>query len=159
MKHIKINWQRIGSWTMDMLRGNAGTIVGGVSMIGLALLCKKLDIPYQVLTDPFGGDYTSSAKSRPSANFVESSLILMPNNAAEASIAAICDNAKTMRDDYYKNKAVGQIVDILESADEVDDNVRTYAIMCIRSIAAVTNDGYYRTKMIEVISNIGKGEY
>lgn len=156
MKHIKINWQRIGSWTMDMLRGNAGTIVGGVSMIGLALLCKKLDIPYQVLTDPFGGAQTGSTTVQSTGT----SLVLMPTNAAEASIAAICDNAKGMRDPYYKNEAVKQILDILRSTDDdEDDSIKSYAIMCINSIIATTNDGYYRDRMMKVISSIGKGDY
>lgn len=155
MKHIKINWARIGSWTMDMLRGNAGTIVGGISMIALALLCKKLDIPYQVLTDPFGGVQTGNTTVQSTGT----SLVLMPTNAVEASIAAICDNAKNTRDPYYKNEAVKQILDILKSAEEDDESVQTYAIMCINAIVATTNDGYYRDRMMKAVSNIGKGVY
>ena len=150
----KINIGAIGSFVTDMIRSNSRTIVGGLSMIVLGVLCKKLDIPYDILIDPFEPSYTPrKSNSRNSVNIP----FVMPNNSVEASISAICDSACATHDAYYKNQAVNKIIDILKSKNEIDETTKTYAIWCIKSIISTTNDAYYINCMNNRIVDIGKG--
>lgn len=153
----KIDWNGIGIWISDSIRSNGGKIVGGITMIGFALLCKKLNLPFSVLTDPYDSMNNMSVSAQ--IPIVDTSIMLVPNNTVEASIVAICDNAKTMRDNYYKNQAANQILEILRKQKTLDDSTKTYAVMCIRAIAATCNDNYYKNQMLRAIQSIAEGRY
>lgn len=153
----KIDWTGFATWVNDSVRSNGGRIIGGLTMIGFALLCKKLNVPFSVLTDPYG---TMNNVSTPTqVSVMDTSIMLVPNNTVEASIAAICDSAKGMRDNYYKNQAVQQILEILRKQKELDESTKTYAVMCIRAIAATTNDNYYKNQMTRAVQSIAEGRY
>lgn len=154
MRKVRINvdYRKLGEMTMNFFRSSSGTVVSGLIMIGLGMLCKKLDIPYEVLTEP---NYFSNT-SRVVDN--KSSIVFIPNNSVEASIAAICDNAKNMSNDFYKNESVSQIIEILEEQPDVTENDKSYAIWCIRSIMSSTRGSFYRNEMNRAILKIGKGD-
>ena len=154
MAKIKIDWTRIGQSTVSIIQRNSGIIVGGLSMIGLALLCKKLNLPYDVLTDPFGNGTVSIRPRTVDARPMTSNIMFLPSNSVEASIAALCDNAKSMSSSFYKCNAVSDIYNLLFSVDDLDDSTKTYAIMAIRSIADTTSSSYYKSCMMDTISKI-----
>ena len=125
-------------------------------MIGMALLCRHLDVPYQILSDPF-----CSVRFEDRASKRDASIMLVPNNPIEASIAAICNNVTSNTTPYYVNKAACEVVDILKSHSDLEDSTLTYAICMLQGLADKINpsyDTYYRSKIMEKISYIAKGE-
>ena len=156
----KVNWEQVGAWFNSAIQSNSGKIIGGFTMIGFAILCKKLNIPFSVLSDPYGSMASYQPPVQPTTTIIDPAVIMVPNNALEASIGAICDNGKNTVDAYYKWQACNQIMEILRAQKgTVEESTKTYAIMCIRSIAASTSDAYYKNQMMRKIQNIAKGVY
>ena len=154
----KPDWSKVGLWCADMLRSNSGTIVGGLSMIGLALLCRKLNIPYSVLTDPFvGGTNRNTYYGNDSGKV--SQLIYLPSDAIEASIAAIYDNAMHADFDSQRCSAAKEIYSILSARkNDISDTTKTYAITILRQICDHMDFDSGRKNVMAYISMIGKGE-
>ena len=158
----KINWlnalKKFGLWTGDVLRSNQATIVGGMTMIGFALLCRKLNIPYQVLTDPFvGGGKRNTYYGNDSGKV--SQFIYLPSDAIEASIAAIYDGALNANFDTQRTAAAREIFNILVARkDDISDATKTYAITVLRQIVDEMDFDTGRRQVLTLISKIGKGE-
>ena len=161
MSKFNINWvdafKKFGSWTGDMLRQNSGTIVGGISMIGLALLCRKLNIPYQVLTDPFGGVKGPSYKDNTGRT---ASIVYIPSDAVEASIAAIYDGALNSDWDSQRCAAAKEIFEILVAQkDNTSDATKTYAITILKQLSEEMDYDSGRRTVTQIISKIGRGQF
>ena len=152
----KIDFKKIGEGAVSLLKANAGTLVGGITMIALGLACKKFDIPYQVLTEPFGGGYFGSKTS----SGPNTKLVLIPNNSIEASMAAIYEGLDADDWDSTKETAARQIMSILTSRkSELQESTKTYAINLLRGIAEKSSWNSTKDHMNGMIAKIGKGEF
>ena len=150
-----INYQKIGDWMMDMLRTNSGTIVGGLSMIGLAMLCRKLNIPYTVLTEP----YTGKSYVKPEAPKANVQILYFPSDAIEASIQAIYDGALNADFDSQRCAAGKEILSIVSARkNDISEATKTYAISYLRLIADEMDFDSGRKTIMSYISKIAKGE-
>ena len=150
-----INYQKIGDWMMDMLRTNSGTIVGGLSMIGLAMLCRKLNIPYTVLTEP----YTGKSYVKPEVPKPATPILYFPSDAIEASIQAIYDGALNADFDSQRCAAGKEILSIITARkDDISEATKTYAISYLRLIADEMDFDSGRKTIMSYISKIAKGE-
>ena len=155
-KKINIDFAKLGRGILNLLQSNAGTITGGLSMIALALLCKKLNIPYQVLTEPMTTDYSINATTPTGA----AKMFLVPNNATEASMAAIYDGVSTKDWESSKEKAADQIYSILVSQkDGPTESTKTYAINLLRGIYEKSDWNSTKDHVNRLIAKIGKGEF
>ena len=149
---------KFGNWTGEMLKSNSAMIVSGVTMIGFALLCRKLNIPYQVLTDPFVGNSRKGTYYGNDTGKV-SQFIYLPSDAVEASIAAIYDGAANADWDSQRAAAAKEIFDILKvRKDDISDSTKTYAITMLRQICDEMDFDSGRRAVMSYISKIGKGE-
>ncbi len=156
---FNFNLKKFGDWTWNFVKSNSTTIIGGLSMIGLALLCKKLDIPYQVLTDPYYKFSTRSSKNEP---YAASTWYFMPNNPREAAIASIIDSAIKYDFDYKKVDAAKQVLSIVKSKKENDDcdaSLVTYAITTLQRLTDSMDFDSYKKDVLNIIAKLGKGEY
>ena len=150
----KINWQKVSAWSLDMLRTSGKPILGGLGMIGLSLLCKKLDVPYQVLLDP---SYSTTRSVRAAA--ITPGLVMMPNNKVEAAINAIYENIRSQASDYYRYESAKKIVEILEeNAIDLSDRTVSYAIMALNNISQTISSSYYKNCLTDEIAKIAKGD-
>jgi hypothetical protein len=150
-----INYQKIGDWMMDMLRSNSGTIVGGLSMIGLAMLCRKLNIPYTVLTEP----YTGRSYVKPEAPNAATPILYFPSDAVEASIQAIYDGALNADFDSQRCASAREIMSIISARkDDISETTKTCAISYLRLIADEMDFDSGRKTIMSYISKIAKGE-
>jgi len=150
-----INYQKIGDWMMDMLRSNSGTIVGGLSMIGLAMLCRKLNIPYTVLTEP----YTGRSYVKPEAPRPATPILYCPSDAVETSIQAIYDGALNADFDSQRCAAGKEILSIVSARkNDISEATKTYAISYLRLIADEMDFDSGRKTIMSYISKIAKGE-
>lgn len=161
MSKFNINWsnafRKFGNWTGDMLRQNSGMIVGGVTMISLALLCRKLNIPISVLTDPFVGGTKNTYYGNDSGKV--SQLVYLPSDAIEASIGAIYDSAMRADFDSQRCSAAKEIYSILSARkNDITDATKTYAITILRQICDHMDFDSGRKNVMAYISMIGKGE-
>lgn len=155
----KPDWSKVGMWCADIFRNNSSTIVGGMSMIGLALLCRKLNIPYTVLTEPFTGSYGRRTSYRQNSEPHQVSLMYLPSDAIEASIAAIYDGALNQDFDSQRISSAKEIFNIIAARkDDISDATKTYAITVLRQIAEEMDFDSGRKAVIQLISKIGKGE-
>ncbi len=153
----KIDFRKIGDGALALLKTNAGTLIGGATMIGLGLLCKKFDIPYQVLTEPFGGGYVGSSRTYVQP---QTKLVLMPNNSIEASMAAIYEGLNADDWESTKESAARQIMSILVSRKgELQESTKTYAVNLLRGISEKSNWNSTKNHMNEMIAKIGKGDF
>lgn len=159
MSKLKINFAKIGESAMSLLKANAGPIVGGLSMIALGILCQKLDLPYNILTDP----YTVSRKTMytPRVNQTAQSMImLVPNNATEASIAAIVNSAKNMDYDSQKVSAAKQVMSVLSSnKDNLTEASKTFAITMLQNLTSELDYDSNINAVNDLIMKVGKGEF
>lgn len=154
-EQMRIDFMKLGEGAWNLVKGNSGTLVGGLCMIGMALLCKRLEIPYQVLTDPF----TVDAKSKKYSDS-GTKLFLVPNNAIEASMAAIYDGVQSDDWESTKQAAAEQIMAILSANKEsLSENSKTYAINLIRGLAGKSRWSSTKDSMNRLIAKIGKGEF
>lgn len=156
---FNFNLEKFGDWTWNFIKSNSSAIVGGLGMIGLAMLCKKLDIPYQVLTDPCYKFSTKSSKNEP---YTAPTWYFMPNNPGEAAIASIVDAALKYDFDYKKVEAAKQVFSIVESKkenDESDDSLVTYAITTLQRLTDSMDFDSYKKDVLSIIAKLGKGEY
>lgn len=154
---IKIDFKKFGDWTAEMLRNNSSTIVGGLGMIGLALLCRKLNIPYTVLTDNYGSygrSYEPSRYYEPQ----ETQLIFMPSDPVEASISAIYNGAISCDFDSQRTAAAKEIMAVLAAHKDLPASTLTFAISTLRAISAKMDFDSGRRTITAMISKIGKGE-
>ena len=152
----KPDWSKVGMWCADMLRSNSGTIVGGLSMISLALLCRKLNIPYTVLTDPF----TGGTHIKPEPPKAPQQIVYFPSDATEAAIQAIYDNAMHADFDSQRIAAGREIMAIVEAhKDDISEGTKTYAISYLRLIADKMDFDSGRSNIMRQISKIAKGEF
>lgn len=151
-----IDWAKVGYWTADMLKSNSGTIVGGLSMIGLAMLCRKLNIPYTVLTEP----YTGKSYVKPEVPKPATPILYFPSDTVEASIQAIYDNALNADFDSQRCAAGREITSIVSARkDDISEATKTYAISYLRLIADEMDFDSGRKTIMSYISKIAKGEY
>lgn len=159
MKKININWSRIASTVASAAQSSAAPIFTGLGMMGLALLCKKLDVPYQVLLDP---SYTMNARksSMHSVTAQTGPLMFLPGNSTEAAINAIVDSMSSNDADYYICQSAEKIYEMLGDASEpVSDQTRTHAIMAINNLSKMMWSSYYKKKASDLIAKIGCGDY
>lgn len=156
---FNFNLEKFGDWTWNFVKNNSATIIGGLSMIGLALLCKKLDIPYQVLTDPY---YKFSSKPSRNESYTAPTLYLMPNNPGEAAIASIIDAAVKYDYDYKKVEAARQVLSVVKSKkenDECEASLVTYAITALQRLTDSMDYDYQKENVLKIIASLGKGDY
>lgn len=151
MKKININWSRIASTVVSAAQSSAAPIFTGLGMMGLALLCKKLDIPYNVLLDP--GYTMNNAKITRFHQGENLPVAIMPSNSTEAAIGAIYDGAINLSSDYYRCDAAKKIFEILRKSP--DDRTKSYAIMTLNNIAKACNSSYYSNEIMNMIARIG----
>lgn len=156
---FKNNCVKIGNGVGCLLKENSGTIVGGFVMIGMALLCKKFEVPYQVLTDPFV--FSSGTNSAPTQN---TKLVIVPNNALEASMGAIYDGIS--KDDWESTKenAARRIFTILSNAkensdDDISEGTKTYAINLLKGISDKSSWNSTKDHINTLIAKIGMNNY
>lgn len=153
-----INYQSIANGFADLLRSNSGTIVGGLSMIGLALLCRKLNIPYTVLSEPFGTVRRYDLYSKKDAEYQP--FIYMPSDEIEGAIAAIYDVAAHADFDSQRLHAAKDIFDILAARkDEITSGTKVYATTTLRTISSHMDFDSGRRSITQLIAKIGKGEF
>jgi hypothetical protein len=155
----KPNYEKLATWFLDAVRANGGTIVGGLSMIGLSLLCRKLGVPYQVLTDPA---YARTRTSQPSYNHSEyaQTLYLMPTDAVEASIAAIYNSSVNLIYDSEKLAAAKEIMSVIAARkDDIPDTTVTYAISMLQALAKTMIYDSNKRTVTQFISKLGKGDF
>lgn len=152
----KIDFKKIGLWGCEMLRNNSSTIVGGLSMIGLALLCRKLNIPYTVLTDGYSSRDTYSSRD---LNTKPIPLMYLPSDPIEASISAIYDSSERSDFDSQRVNAAKEIMAILAAHEELPESTLTYAISTLRTIAGSMDFDSGRREITKIIAKIGKGEF
>ena len=152
----KPDWNKVGMWCADIFRNNSGTIIGGMSMIGLALLCRKLNIPYTVLTDPLRG----TTYVKPEAPKVSQQILYFPSDATEAAIQAIYENALNADFDSQRIAAGREIMTIVEAhKDDISEATKTYAISYLRLIADEMDFDSGRSNIMRQISKIAKNEF
>ena len=152
----KPDWSKVGMWCADIFRNNSSTIVGGLSMIGLAMLCRKLNIPYTVLTEP----YTGRSYVKPEPPKTTQQILYFPSDATEAAIQAIYDNAMNADFDSQRIAAGREIMGIVEShKDDISEATKTYAISYLRLIADEMDFDSGRSNIMRQISKIAKGEF
>lgn len=152
----KPDWGKVGMWCADIFRNNSSTIIGGMSMIGLALLCRKLNIPYTVLTEP----YTGKSYVKPEVPKTSQQILYFPSDATEAAIQAIYDNAMNADFDSQRIAAGREIMEIIEShKDDISEATKTYAISYLRLIADEMDFDSGRSNIMRQISKIAKGEF
>ena len=155
MKLKKIDWQKVGKNVEGLIRDNAGTIVSGSMMIALALICRKLDIPYQVLTDPYHIPIKTCSE-KPATT----SIYLMPNNPIEASIAAVANGTKDMDFDSTKERAAEKIMSILSAnKNNLNDSTKNYAISMLQSISDTLTFDSTKSRVLNMIVKIGKDDF
>lgn len=160
--NFSIDWEKVAKGVSktcgDILSAGMPLIVSGGATIGLALLCKKLNIPYDVLTDPYGLRVESKASGNQSS--YPSTIMLLPNNPIEAGIAAVTSTISTSSSEYYIAQAADQIKDILSSnQSSISASTMTYAITMLRTLADKCRSSYYRNEIIEIIADISKGDF
>lgn len=151
----KVDWTKVGNWTADMLKSNSGTIVGGLSMIGLAMLCRKLNIPYTVLTEP----YTGRSYAKPEVPKPATPILYFPSDAVEASIQAIYDGALNADFDSQRCAAGKEILSIITARkNDISETTKTCAISYLRLIADEMDFDSGRKTIMSYISKIAKNE-
>lgn len=156
--NFKIDFAKVGKGILSVLQSNGGTIVGGCTMIGLALLCKKLNLPYEVLLD--SNQYNPRQTYSNCGATESNNLVLIPSNMIESSISAILSSAKNTSSTYTKETAIKKIVSILEANKEnLDERTLQYAIVALRSIGKSTYSTYVNDLVMNAITNIAKKEY
>lgn len=152
--NAKVDFKKFGNNALNVLKANSGTFVSGGIMICLALLCKKFDIPYQVLTDPFTGNYKIGGSKE------NAKLLLIPNNSIEASMAAIYDGLDNDDWDSTKDAAARQIMSILSSRkNDLDESTKTYAIGMLRGISEKCTWNSTKDTINRMIAKIGKDDF
>lgn len=159
----KINWTnaftRFGTWLVDGVKSNGGLLVGGASMITLALICKKLNIPYQVLTDPYSTDSWREKSHYTSRHEASLDIYLVPNNPVEAAMNSIYSNALTCTFDSDRYNAAKEIYAILVAhKEDATDATKTYCITLLQNLGKKMTFDSDRSKIIRLVSQIGKGE-
>ena len=150
----KIDFKKVGSWFADMAKANSTRIFGGVATLGLALLCRKFEMPYQILTDPF---YEIPAKhtTEPMSNF-----IVLSNDPIETSMWAIYNSTVDMSFDWQKVVAAKEIVSILsKNKKDISKSTVTYTIQILQAISNNMSFTSYKSEITKLISEIAKGEY
>lgn len=155
----KIDFKKLGSWTLELLRNNSSSIFGGLSMIGLALLCKKLNLPYAVLTDtPYGEDHCFSNHGRDVQGL--NSVVLLTNDPVEVSIGSIYEAATTYSFDSQKIKAARDIFGILSANKNKITNpgVYSYAITTLKNLSQAMSFDSSKKEVLDLITKIGRGE-
>lgn len=152
----KPDWSKVGMWCADIFRNNSSTIVGGLSMIGLAMLCRKLNIPYAVLTEP----YTGKSYVKPEVPKPATPILYFPSDAVEASIQAIYDGVLNADFDSQRCEAGKEILSIVSARkDDISEATKTYAISYLRFIADEMDFDSGRKTIMSYISKIAKGEF
>lgn len=157
MSKFKFDWARFGRSLLDTAGASSAPIITGLGMIGLGLLAKKLNIPYQVFLDP--GYSTRSARiTRFPQN--ASPIVVMPNNSIEAAISAIYNGLSQESSDYYICEGARKIYNMLSNTDMVaDDKTRTYAIMTLSNLSKITGSSYYANEITKMITKIATGDF
>jgi len=153
----KLNYEKLAAWFLEAFKANGGTIIGGLSMIGLSLLCRKLGVPYQVLTDPIYGRTTYSNRSQSDPR---QTLYLMPTDAVEASIAAIYNSALSLDFDSQKVAAAREIMSVITARkNDIPDTTVTYAISMLQALAKTMDFDSNKRTITQFISKLGKGDF
>ena len=160
--NFSIDWENVAKGVSktcgDILSAGMPLIVSGGATIGLALICKKLNIPYDVLTDPYG--LRAESRSSGGKSSYPSSIMLVPNNPVEAGIAAVASSIGTSSSEYYIAQAADQIKDILSSNQEsISASTMTYTITMLKTLADKCKSTFYRNEIIEIIADISKGDF
>lgn len=151
-------WERFGKVTSEMLKENAGLILSGLSSIGLALLCRKLDIPFDSLNDTI--HYDRPPRRNQNRTIRPSSSYIIPRNATESAISAIYTSASNTYTDSAKKDFANDIFSILkDNSESLDETTKIYAISVIQKIATSCYSDTYRRDITKIISKIGKGEF
>lgn len=145
-----VNWSKVGNWFGDVLKTNSGRIVGALAMIGLGLLCKKLDVPVEVLSDPFS---TINRPKPKTTNSVAVSMLYMPKTSKENAIATIAKNVDSGSLDCHKLDAVKKIYSLAEDASESEKN---YAISAIGLIMGKMSLASNKGLAEDYITQLGK---
>ncbi len=144
----------IKKWIMDSVKANGRLIIGGLGMITLGVICKKLNIPYQVLTNPV---YTQKHDASD-----PSQIVYISNDPIVTSIGAIYISAKDMVFDSSKYDAAKEIVSILSAnkkLGKLSDYATSYAITVLQAIGNEMTFSSSKNDINKLISEIAKGEF
>lgn len=157
MKKLNINFEKVGKGILTVLQDNSGTVATGVTMVLLAVLCKKLDIPYQVLTNPYDGNgFRTYSQNRKDCQ----KIMLVPNNSVEASIGAIINGAMSCSFDYQRTEAAKQALSILASNKEnLSESTKTYTVALLQQLSDQMSFSSGKNDIGKIIMKIGKGEF
>lgn len=153
----KLNWSKIGAGLYETLQNVAPPLLGGAGMICLSLICKKLNVPYQVLLDP---SYSSPQRVVRSNPMTLPTMMAMTDNSTEMAIYAIYDGIKSQSSDYYKANAADQIFNLLGDSElPITEQTKKYAILCLNNISRSMRNGYYQNCVTDLVAKIAKGDY
>ena len=154
MSKFKVDFAKIGESATNLLRQNSSTIVGGLLMIGLGLLCKKLELPVETVTNPYDSFWPVETKGQ------TPKLVLIPNNTVESSVCAIANAAIKTTSNYSKEQAAKKIMEVLRSNKaELSDPTKQFAITSLRYIADSSYSSYTKEQLFNKIAEIGKGAF
>ena len=154
MIKLKVDFAKIGEGALNLLRQNSSTIVGGALMIGLGLLCKKLDLPVGTVTNPYDNFWPMEARSH------SAKLVLIPNNTVESSVCAIANAAIKSTSGYSKEQAAKKIMEVLRANKaDLTDSTKQFAITSLRYIADSAYSSYTKELLFNKIAEIGKGGF
>lgn len=159
----KINFSKIGNGIANILWTNSGILIGGATMIGLALLCKKLDIPYQVLTDPFYVTTGTTKTGKTQKTYPILTEVQWPRDSTEEAIEAITAGALEATFDSERQRAADDIYDILSATYSntgmVNEHLKSYAISQLRKISSGMTFDSGKRAVTGVISKIVKEDF
>ena len=142
-----MNIKNIGNRILSLLESNADKIVGGVAMIGLGLLCKKLGISSDILTRPGYTSYSDNITQFPSFG------LMMANNPFEASLNAIATTGLKQTDEWYKLQNAKKIHGLLKDSNTSQDD-KTYGINMLSALANSCKNNWYSNEILKLICTI-----
>lgn len=142
-----MNIKNVGKYILNLLESNADKLVGGVAMIGLGLLCKKLGVSSDVLTRSGYASYSDNITQFPTYS------LMMANNPFEASLNAIATTGLKQTDEWYKLQNAKKIYNLLKDSSLSQED-KTYGINMLSALANSCRDNWYSNEILKLICTI-----
>lgn len=151
-------WERFSKAAAETISENSGLFLSGLASLGLALLCKKLDIPLDSFNDTM--HYDRPPRRNQNRNIKPSNSYIIPRNAMESAISAIYTSANNAYTDSARKEFANEIFNMLkENRNSLDESTKIYTISIIQKIATACYSDSYKRDITKIISSIGKGNF